>query len=421
MPDFPIMPIPEFAAFTLMAAGLLSLAVAWLGRGGRLPQGAMVFAAASLLAKAAIIGAAHRHEGFAQKDAAYLPVVIWEEWRVDGAEALLVQPNFAPTALIASPGYAISGPNYQAAAVVHSLAIGLGAAVVAAALGYASMAPTAWWVLLFMTWSPSSVYWGMHGLRDPMIFLAMAVAAGGVLRIAGGQRGGQRGGWGGVPWITAAIAMLLVVRPELSPLPAVAAVVASFASREARGVRALAIVAVVGGALAVPLILQAELGIDELSAGSVAEAASLREMRALEHGNESSLYGQGSLVRAAPAFLPARIAIQFVGLAACPLPRLPRGAGDLAVAFESMAWMAALAAPWLAAAERGPRARAACRVCSLVAVAGLLAYAPLTVNAGNAFRLRFSVLPFAVVSASLVFLRPRAAKPAAGRLHASHA
>jgi hypothetical protein len=417
MPDLPIMPVTDLVAFTLMAAGLLSLAVAWLGSGGRLPRGAAAFAAASLLAKAAIIGAAHRHEGFVQKDAAYLPAVIWEAWRLDGAEALLVRPNFAPTALIASPGYAISGPNYQATAVVHSLAIGLGAAVVAAALGCASMAPTAWWVLLLMTWSPSSVYWGMHGLRDPMIFLAMAVAAGGALRIAGGQRGG----WGGVPWITAAIAMLLVVRPELSPLPAVAAVVASFASREARGVRALAIVAMVGGALAVPLILQAELGIDELSAGSVAEAASLREMRALEQGNESSLYGQGSLVRAAPALLPARIAIQFVGLAACPLPRLPRGAGDLAVAFESMAWMAALAAPWLATAKRGPRARAACRVCSLVAVAGLLAYAPLTVNAGNAFRLRFSVLPFAVVSAALVCLRPRAAEPEAGRLHARHA
>jgi hypothetical protein len=417
MPDFPNMPHAELAAFALMAAALLSVAVAWLGRGGRLPQGAAAFAAGSLLLKVAIIGIAHRHEGFAQKQAANIPVELWNACQDAGAEALRENPTFAPSALLASPGYAMAGPNYQAAAVVHSMVIGLGAVVVAAALCWAAMAPAAWWCLVVLTWSPSSVYWGIHGLRDPMIFSAVAVAAAGALRIAGGQRGG----WGGVPWIALATAMLLVVRPEISPLPAVAAALAAFGSNEARALRPFVVMTVVGAAVAMPIILREELGLSELSPAAIVEAASLREERALAQGNESSLYGTGSLVRAAPTFLPARIGIQFVGLVACPLPRIPRGAMDLAVALESAAWVAALATPWITAAHRDRRARTACRACSAIAMAGLLAYAPLTVNAGNAFRMRFSVLPFAVASAAAVIRRTRTVEPEAGRLDARHA
>lgn len=417
MPDFPSMTVVDLAAYGLMVAALLAIATAWIGRGGRLPQGAVAFVACSMLAKVALVGIAHRHEGFAQKQAADIPVVLWANAAEQGPSALASDPTFALTAVAAAPGFAMAGPNYQAAPVAHSAAIGLAAAIVAASLGWGSMSHAAWWVLVLLTWSPSSVYWGLHGLRDPMILLATSLGAAGALRIAGGQRGG----WGGLPWTVASTAMLLIVRPEICPLPAVAATVAAFASSKARDVRPAVAVGLIAGALAAPVILQSELGIAELSAHAISEAASAREARALNQGNESSLYGAGSLVPAAPAFLPARIGVQFVGLLACPLPRFPRGAMDAAVLAESTAWIAALAVPWITAAHLGRSARSAGRACSLVAAAGLLAYAPLTVNAGNAFRLRFSILPFVVVAAATPLARRTPVRSVdVGGIHAAH-
>ncbi len=412
------MPLPEFAVLTLLAAVFLWLATSWLCRNHQMPRGTIMFATLSLLAKAILIAIVHRHPEFEQKQAADIPVLMRENWKDSGVESLLDDPTFALTTLAASPGYMMSEPNYQAAPLVHSMAIGLGAVVVAAAMGSATLGPASWRALVLLTWWPSSIYWGLHGLRDPMIYLATSTAVAGTIRIADGQRHG----WGGIPWMLAAVSMLLVARPEISPLPVVAASAAVFLSPKTRGLRPILLAFLLLAILATPVILRDQLSLDETSMDAIEEAVKDRENRALDRGNESSLFGADSLLSEAPPWLPLRILLQFGGLVACPFPRVPRGVMDIAVGVESAAWIVALAAPWFPCVRTDPRSRRTSRVCGLVAIVGLLAYAPLTVNAGNAFRLRFSVLPFAIAAATAAIPpRIRVARQAEGGLHAKHA
>ena len=101
---------------------------------------------------------------------------------------------------------------------------------------------------------------------------AVCSAAAGCLRVAAGQSRG----WAGIPWILVATVLLLVVRPEISPLPVVACTAAAFFSSKTRGLRVVIAAVLIACILAMPSIFKSELDLDATSMDSIDVAASER-------------------------------------------------------------------------------------------------------------------------------------------------
>lgn len=408
--------IPGAAAWVTCA--LLGSALLWwcsrrLLRGAPVHVGAMArFSAFSFLLKLALLAVFMTSSEYAPKQAAETGLNLWLSARMDGPAELLADPTFLLPALAAAPLYEAFGPEPAFAAILNCVAVGVGALVLTGAIGAFAGRRAAWATLVWLLWNPASVYWGLHGLRDPFIFMAMCFTASGLVRLAApaGQGGGVARGLGEM---TLSAALLALLRPEMlvAPIGCIAAAAALLPN--ARRMRGWAVAALLVAAVAMPLILSDQLGLDSLEQDSiemVAHARLARSQNAAAGGaGESSFFGSDDEFLAQD--FGDRLSTQFIGMIACPYPMWPRNAADWGVALQSVVWIMGMALPFLVRARTRAdvETRRLARVAAVCALAGLALFAPLTVNAGNAFRLRFSYLP--VVSIALVL----AAVPATRR------
>jgi hypothetical protein len=370
------------------------------------------FSVVSLLVKLALLAAYMASPEYLPKQAADTGLILWQNARADGAAELLADPTFMLPALAAAPLYEVFGPEPAFAAILNCVAIGVGALVLAGPVGAYAGRRAAWFMLAWLVWNPASVYWGLHGLRDPFIFMAMAWTAAGLVRLAAPVEFG--GGVGrGLADMGLSAALLALLRPEMLVAPVGCAAAAALLLPRARRIRPWALAAAALAALAMPAVLSDQIGLESIEQEAIETVAHARLARS--HNAAAGGAGESSFFASDEEFLAQdfgdRLSTQFIGMIACPYPLWPRNAADWGVALQSAVWIAAMALPFLVHAgtplEREKRRLA--RVSAACALAGLALFAPFTVNAGNAFRLRFSYLP--LVSIALVL----AAVPATRR------
>lgn len=407
--------MPDPAAWVAVgAAGAIVLAAAaWIAvRGGALRASSVALLACVTLAlKLALLAVVISQPGYEAKGAAHVPLDLWFGAVERGPGELLADPTFTLPALATGPALSVFGPEMAFVPMVNCVAIGVGAIALAAVLAQCAGARPARWALVWLMWNPASVYWGLHGLRDPFIFMALCLAAAGLVRLAWATP--MRGGvWPGLGWLSASVALLAFLRPEVMVVPLGCFVAAALLLPAARTLRPAAAAMALAGAALVPLVASDQLGMDSISSESIEEVAQARLERAANEkagGAGSTNFFQPGADFASQDF-GGRLGAQVAGMIVCPYPVMPRGLADWTVAAESALWIAALALPLVPAIRRraGQVGSRLALTSALCAAACLAMYAPLTVNAGNAFRLRYSVLPLASLALVLVAAPPRA-------------
>ncbi|MBL9140703.1 MAG: hypothetical protein JNK53_02450 [Phycisphaerae bacterium] len=404
-----LLSVPPIAAW-LATAGAGACILWWvarvLGRGSALSGASMTtFSVVSLAVKLPILAAAMASPLYVPKRAADTALELWVNAREYGASEVLANPTFTLPALVVGPAVELFGPEPAFVAIANCIAVAIGAIVLAATIGRCIGRRPAFWTLVWLTWNPASVYWGLHGLRDPFIFMALCVCAAGVVQLSvpperhGGIAAGMRS-------MAVSLLLLLLLRPEVMVIPLGCIAVAGIMLPAARALRPAVAMLVVAMAIAVPAIMRDQVGLESIDVESIEETAHSRLERATRDPSDPA--GATNFFEAGDEFLlqdfRGRLTVQFAGLVACPYPVAPRGASDWIVAGESAVWIVALIVPFLPMARRrcGESAARLARTCALCALGGLAMYAPLTVNAGNAFRLRYSLLPLASVGLVLV-------------------
>lgn len=209
------------------------------------------------------------------------------------------------------------------------------------------------------------------------------------------------------------------LRPELLPVCAVLPIV-MLAIRARRSFAAVAALTVAAVALAVlvPALAERELGLSQIDLDSVEEEATARLERSQRESGGGSSWDPAAVAGTSdPA---VQLAARTIGILAVPFPLVPRSGGDLGGAADSVAFLGALVTAVLASLvrirSRGLAFATAPLALAAAALAGAVAYGTIVANAGNAFRLRLSLIPFAIgASACAMGTGPR--PPLAARIH----
>lgn len=405
-----VLALPAAGAGIATAAALTLVVVAlgaWLLR--RTPRtlaiGLVALAVLTMAAKCALTTVVRSQPSFEGKQAEYLSRDIWDRACTQGPQVLLEDPGFSTLAVVSAPFFYAFGSWDDIPPAVNNAAVVLAALALAAACAR-SVGPRAALVAFVLTaWNPSAVYWTIYGLRDPLIYLACALGASAVIDSAGTWPAAVRRGALGV---AGACCLMVCLRPEVAVVPVLALGLAAFMVPFSQPVRrTMVVVGVLAVAAAVPIVM-AELSLQTLSMDQLEGFTEARLARNLEAQNETLFFESVQDISAQPGW--QRLGTQCVGMVLCPLPLTPRNTMDMLVLAESAAWVVMLAAPWLLApASSRVRERRVARALALAALLGLLAYAPFVLNAGNAFRLRFSMLPFALGAVTLAVAARRTA------------
>lgn len=391
-------------ALVILSAAMLA---AWLRSrlsGPRAPAtGTVALLVWSFVARAAAAIALRASGAVEPKLADSIVSDIWLGLASGDAGELLRHPNFAVQAAWVAPGFLVAGISDLAATVMNVLAMTMAAGELAMAVAMLAGPRAGRWVAVLMVAFPAALYWGNFSLRDPMIFLGTALAAAAAIRAGAGAR------W----WMQAAAAALLIgsLRPELLPVCAVLPVV-MLAVRARRSVAAWGALAVAVIALAalVPALAERELGLSRIDLATLNEKATARLERSQRESGGGSSWNPATVAGSrSPA---AQLGVRTVGVLAVPFPLAPRSGGDLGGAADSVVFIGALGAAVIAslglARSRGVACATVPIALAATALAGAIAYGSVVANAGNAFRLRLSLIPFAAAAATCaVGIRPR--------------
>jgi hypothetical protein len=383
-------------ALVILAAAALA---AWLPRRLSGPRGPARGTVSLLVSSFALRGAAAvalRASGTVQpKLADSIVSDIWAGLAAGDAGELLRHPNFAVQAAWVAPGFLVAGISDLAATVMNVLAMTIAAGELALAVAMLAGARAGRAVAVLMVAFPAALYWGNFSLRDPMIFLGTSLAAAAAVRAGAGSR------W----WLHAAAAAVLLgsLRPELLPVCAVLPVVMlAIRARRSFAARAALAVAAVAVAARVPALAERELGLSSIDLASVNEKATARLERSRRESGGGSSWNPATVAGTRdPA---AQLGVRTIGVLAVPFPLAPRSGGDLGGAADSLAFLGTLGAAAVVSIGRARSRGLACATVPVAlgaaALAGAVAYGTVVANAGNAFRLRLSLIPFAAAAAA---------------------
>lgn len=335
---------------------------------------------------------------------------IWQTGAEGGmGEVPSQKRNFLLPALLNLPGFLLFGATRWTLIFTNGFLATMAAVVGAAYLDRLACRRAATWGLLLLAFYPAALNFSIFGLRDPIIYFLVTVYCGAAWATIWPGRGRLFQG------LIAGAALLLIVplRVELLPillvLPfAIASGVAWRASGrfriafERRTVRLTAALLL----LAVALPLAASLYHKTLSQIGVTGFVSpveivevYAEQRYLRDPEGSNILPESVYRRTSPA---VRFVLQTFGIIVLPYPWL---ISDIPRALAGLDSLVLIACLWVVYRQRSsvPRAvnRLALDPAMLAFWAGVLVMGLLIVNAGNALRMRMSLVPFVLLSASV--------------------
>lgn len=264
-----------------------------------------------------------------------------------------------------------------------------------------------------MTMAPAAVNYSIVGVRDMLLYLLVMVSALAVLHLQ--LRARFRAAHAAT--LVACMALMFIERPYLVPvmaLPAVLMIVVwawrrisdptrgsarpllTFSLLLAVPVVAAVVLGGVYGRLTTVLNLQGEDPIEAI--GTFAENRFARDI-----GTE----GGDSHILPADVYLntnsPVRLSVQIVGMIVVPMPWLLTNATRWFALFDSVLLVVCITfavkgARWPGAPTR---LRTASWIFLLTYAVGIVAFGLATINAGNAFRMRMTLLPYILIPASI--------------------
>jgi hypothetical protein len=329
---------------------------------------------------------------------------IWEEVMGGSFGALQSHPNFLMQVAWDAPGFIIGGATLTSGAMMNVLAMTVGAIEVGAAVGRMAGSRAGIFALVLMLYLPAVLYWGLHSLRDPMIFLGASLLTSSAIQATTRA-----------PWLTSAlIASLLIgnLRAELlvalAPLPILAKVSAPRPGVRSRGTNvSCLLVVLVGIGLLVPWALQEHLHIPRFSVEEIEAAAGARfERSQRDIGRGDSSWDSAEAFGGTGSFGPW--VLRSVGILLAPFPLAPRATQDWIVAIDSAILAGMCFTGLIGRGSRNNPGRGVLRLSRLLVLgvfAGCVGYGLVVANVGNAFRVRLALVPLAVAAAAIHFRR----------------
>lgn len=340
--------------------------------------------------------------------------MIWESGAEGGVDEVpTIKRNFLLPALLNLPGFLLFGTNRWTLIFTNGFLATMAAVVGAAYLDRLSCRRAATWGLLLLAFYPAALNFSIFGLRDPIIYFLVTVYCGAAwATVWPGLRRPLQGLIAGV-----ALLLIMLLRIELLPILLVLpfAVVLGAAWRasgrfrtnfEKRAVRI--VVALLLLAVTVPVAATlyretlSQIGVNRF-VNPVEIVEVYAEQRYLRDPEGSNILPEPVYRRTSPV---TRFVLQTIGIVVLPYPWLITDVSRALAGLDSLVLMACL---WVIYYKHSsiPRAvnRLAVDPAMLAFWAGVLVMGLLVVNAGNALRMRMSLVPFALLSASVALAR----------------
>lgn len=335
---------------------------------------------------------------------------IWEMGAEGGVDEVSpLKRNFLLPALLNLPGFLLFGATRWTLIFTNGFLATMAAVVGAAYLDRLAGRRAATWGLLLLAFYPAAINFSIFGLRDPIIYLLVTIYCGAAWAMVWPGRGRLLQGFVAGAALLAIVSLRIELLPILLVLPFAIAIGAAWRASgrfrlafERRAVRLTAALLL----LAVALPLAASLYTRTLSQIGVTGFVSpveivevYAEQRYLREPEGSNILPEPVYRRTSP---PVRFVLQTIGIVVLPYPWLIT---DIARALAGLDSLVLIACLWVIYRQRSsiprPVNRLALDPAMLAFWAGILVMGLLIVNAGNALRMRMSLVPLVLLSASV--------------------